>query len=86
MRIEKISAVTLKVANMRNAVRLYEDVLGSVLFWSRPHSRQYFKKHLMVPHSLCPCCEKCPCPLALTATFVSTTCSTVGPRRQDSPR
>jgi catechol 2,3-dioxygenase-like lactoylglutathione lyase family enzyme len=28
MRIEKISAVTLKVANMRNAVRFYEDVLG----------------------------------------------------------
>jgi catechol-2,3-dioxygenase len=27
MRIEKISAVTLKVANMRNSVRFYKDVL-----------------------------------------------------------
>lgn len=28
MRIEKISAVTLKVANMRNSVRFYKDVLS----------------------------------------------------------
>jgi len=28
MRIEKISAVTLKVASMRNSVRFYRDVLG----------------------------------------------------------
>jgi catechol 2,3-dioxygenase-like lactoylglutathione lyase family enzyme len=28
MRIEKISAVTLKVAYMRNSVRFYKDVLG----------------------------------------------------------
>ena len=33
MRIEKISAVTLKVASMRNSVRFYKDVLGmEVLF------------------------------------------------------
>ena len=28
MRIENISAVTLKVANMRNSVRFYGEVLG----------------------------------------------------------
>ncbi len=28
MRIEEISAVTLKVASMRNSVRFYKDVLG----------------------------------------------------------
>ena len=33
MRIEKISAVTLKVASMRKSVRFYKDVLGmEVLF------------------------------------------------------
>ena len=33
MRIEKISAVTLKVASMRNSVRFYGDVLGMEIIY-----------------------------------------------------
>ena len=35
MRIEKISAVTLKVASMRNSVRFYGDVLGMEVLYRR---------------------------------------------------
>ncbi len=33
MRIEKISAVTLKVANMKTSVRFYRDVLGMEIIY-----------------------------------------------------
>jgi catechol 2,3-dioxygenase-like lactoylglutathione lyase family enzyme len=33
MRIEKISAVTLKVASMRDSVRFYKDVLGMEIIY-----------------------------------------------------
>jgi catechol 2,3-dioxygenase-like lactoylglutathione lyase family enzyme len=33
MRIEKISAVTLKVASMRTSVRFYKDVLGMEIIY-----------------------------------------------------
>ena len=33
MRFEKISAVTLKVASMRNSVRFYKDVLGMEIIY-----------------------------------------------------
>ena len=36
IRIEKISAVTLKVANMKTSVRFYRDVLGMELLYGGP--------------------------------------------------
>jgi catechol 2,3-dioxygenase-like lactoylglutathione lyase family enzyme len=33
LRVEKISAVTLRVANMRRSVRFYRDVLGMELVY-----------------------------------------------------
>jgi catechol 2,3-dioxygenase-like lactoylglutathione lyase family enzyme len=33
MKVERISAVTLRVANMRNSVRFYRDVLGMEIIY-----------------------------------------------------
>ena len=42
MRIEKIPAVTLKVASMRNSVRFYKDVLGMEIIFGGEDGSLFF--------------------------------------------
>jgi catechol 2,3-dioxygenase-like lactoylglutathione lyase family enzyme len=36
--IEKVSAITLKIANMKNSVRFYRDVLGLEILYGGPNA------------------------------------------------
>ncbi len=44
MNVEKISAVTLRIVNMRDSVRFYRDVLGMEPYLRR-RSAQFFNGH-----------------------------------------
>jgi catechol 2,3-dioxygenase-like lactoylglutathione lyase family enzyme len=51
MRIEKMSAVTLKVASMRNSVRFYGDVLGMEIVFG---GEEAFFSSLLAQHGSAP--------------------------------
>ena len=52
MRIEKIPAVTLKVASMRNSVRFYKDVLGmEIIFGGEDGSFSSLRARTTTPQS-----------------------------------